>query len=68
MLYDDGSGPDACYCDGADDATCACEYHLEHPEGYSYASYAVHRQPVYDLADAYGPGHYKTGVYDVGAL
>ena len=75
MTYDDNSSADNCQCDGADDAMYTCEYHQDQPE-FSYGL-AVERfvywlaveRFVYrandDLVDAYGPGHYKTGVYDV---
>lgn len=65
--YKDGSGPDNCQCDGADDAMYICEYHQhDWNEEPAYRVFAALRiAPYCDLADAYGADHYKSGVYDV---
>ena len=68
MIYDDGSTIDNCMCDGTDDAMYTCDYHRDNPgDEYATAFDAMFpaRELLYDLVDAYGAGHYKTGVYDV---
>lgn len=68
---DDGSTADNCLCDGADDANYTCGYHLDNPEGsFTFERYWASKEyravtTGLDLEDAYGFGHYKTGVYDV---
>lgn len=67
--YDDNSSATNCMCDGADDAMYTCEYHSEHHDEYGYSTAFERMFPsvsaLDDLVDAYGPRHYKTGVYDV---
>ena len=65
MQVTDGSSATNCMCDGADDAMYTCEYHQEHDDEYGYRAAFEHMIALDDLVDAYGPRHYKTGVYDV---
>lgn len=65
MMYADGSSAENCMCDGADDAMYTCEYHREHDNWCGYRAAFERVSTLDDLVDAYGPRHYKTGVYDV---